>query len=108
LEIENQKSKIDSRSVVIQSSPSAINETCEWILSRLKINDFSQEDIFSVHVALEEAFLNAIIHGNKMVEEKAVKIDYSVGPDVVRISMTDEGEGFDPDAVPDPRRAENL
>lgn len=100
--------KIDSHSVVLQSSPSAIDKTCKWILARLKTNNFSPEDIFSVHLALQEAFLNAIIHGNKMDPEKPVKIDYSVGPGEVRISMTDEGKGFDPNSVPDPRRPENL
>jgi len=98
----------NSYSVVVQSSPSAIDETCGWILSKLEANNFSAEDIFSVHLALQEAFFNAIIHGNEMDLEKPVKIDYSIGPDVVTISMTDEGKGFDPDAVPDPRRPENL
>jgi len=81
---------------------------CRWVLSKLKANGFSQEDIFAVHLALQEAFTNAITHGNKMSRDREVKIDYSVGPDKFEVSMTDEGEGFDPDAVPDPRYDENL
>ena len=39
---------------------------------------------------------------------KEVRIDYSVDLEKVEIFMTDEGEGFDPQAVPDPRLGENL
>jgi len=97
-----------SRSIALESTPTAIIEVCRWILSNLKANGFSQEDIFAVHLALQEAFTNAIRHGNKMSPDKEVKIDYSVGLDRFEVSMTDEGEGFDLDAVPDPRYGDNL
>ena len=96
------------RSMVLESIPSAITEGWKWVLSQLEANSFSQEDIFAVHLGLEEAFINAITHGNKMNSRKEVKIDYSVGPDRVEIFMMDEGKGFDPDAVPDPRHGENV
>ena len=97
-----------SRSVVVASIPSAISGVCKQILSELEPENFSEEDVFSVHLALQEAFLNAIRHGNKMDPGKEVRIDYSVGLDKVEIFMTDEGDGFDPQAVPDPRYGENL
>lgn len=97
-----------SRSVVVASIPSAIVGVCKQILSELEPENFSEEDVFSVHLALQESFLNAIRHGNKMDPEKEVRIDYSVGLDKVEIFMTDEGDGFDPQAVPDPRYGENL
>jgi serine/threonine-protein kinase RsbW len=97
-----------TRSVVLGSTPSAIAGVCEWILAKLKDNNFGEDDIFAVHLALEEAFINAVKHGNKMDPSKEVKIDYSVGSDKVGISMTDQGNGFDPDSVPDPRYGENL
>jgi len=97
-----------SRSMVVENTPSAIVGVCRWILSELEANNFSQEDIFAVHLALEEAFVNAVKHGNKMDPDKEIKIDYSVDLDKVEISMTDEGDGFEPEAVPDPRCGENL
>ena len=98
----------NSHSVVVESTPSAIGKVCKWILAKLEANNFSQEDIFAVHLALEEAFINAVQHGNKMEPDKKVKIDYSVGSDKIEISMTDQGGGFDPESVPDPRYGENL
>ena len=97
-----------SRSIVIESVPPAIDGVCERIILELKANNFSQEDIFAVHLALEEAFLNALKHGNKMDAEKEIKIDYSVGLGRIEISLTDKGDGFDPESVPDPRCGENL
>ena len=97
-----------SRSVAIESKPSAIVEVCERLLSEIKANDFSEEDVFAVHLALEEAFINAIKHGHKMDPSQKVKIDYSVGMDKVEVSMADLGDGFDPDSIPDPRIGKNL
>jgi serine/threonine-protein kinase RsbW len=97
-----------SFSMVVESRMTAIDEACELILSELEGNGFDKEDIFAIHLALGEAFINAVKHGNKMDPAKKVKIEYSVDPDKVEISMTDEGDGFDPDGVPDPRAGKNL
>ena len=97
-----------THSVVIESTRSGIAGVCKRLLSELRTNNFSQEDIFAVHLALEEAFLNAVKHGNKMEPDKEIKIDYLVSSDKVEVFMVDEGDGFDPNSVPDPRRGENL
>ena len=94
--------------LIVESKASAALAVCRRILSQLESNSFSQDDIFAVHLALEEAFINAIKHGNKMDPTKKVKIDYSVGWDKVEICLTDQGDGFDPDAVPDPRVGDNV
>ncbi|HUT29460.1 MAG TPA: ATP-binding protein [Sedimentisphaerales bacterium] len=97
-----------SGSAVVRSVPSAIKEVWGRILSELESEDFHQEDVFAVHLATEEAFLNALKHGNRMDSGKRVRIDYVVAPDRVEVSLTDEGDGFDPTRVPDPRCGENL
>jgi serine/threonine-protein kinase RsbW len=95
-------------SIVVKSRPSAVVEVCEQVLSKLETNGFDKDDIFAVHLALEEAFLNAVKHGNKMDPNKEVKIDYSIDLDKIEISLTDEGEGFEPSSVADPRYGEDL
>lgn len=97
-----------NKSISVKSSTSAFVDVCEQVLSYLKADDFSEEDIFAVHLALEEAFVNAVKHGNKMDSDKEVMIDYSVDSEKVEIFVTDQGCGFDPETVPDPRCAENL
>ncbi|MHC4171278.1 MAG: ATP-binding protein [Planctomycetota bacterium] len=95
-------------SLVVESKSSAVVEVCRQILSKLEENSFDKDDIFAVHLTLEEAFLNAVKHGNKMDPTKKVKVDYSVDEDKVEISITDEGEGFQPDDVADPRFGPGL
>ena len=109
-----------SYSIVVESKPSAIVSVFEQIRSKLIDNNFGKDDIFAIHLTLEEAFLNAVKHGNKMDADKHIRIDYSVDPtkkitveysvdaDKVEISIKDQGPGFKPDAVEDPRFGENL
>ena len=49
-----------TRSIVAPSDPSGIAEVRQWLLSVLKEAGFSEKDIFAVHLALEEAFYNAV------------------------------------------------
>jgi serine/threonine-protein kinase RsbW len=97
-----------SRSVVVSSTPAAVTEVYQNIVSDMQAQHFSEEDIFAVHLALEEAFINAVRHGNKMEPSKAVKIDYVTEKDKIEITITDEGSGFDPEVIPDPRYGDNL
>lgn len=96
------------RSVIVDSRFSAMTSVCNQILSTLEQSSYSQDDVFAVHLAVEEAFLNAVKHGNKMDANKKVQVEYVVDRNKVEISLTDEGEGFDPQGVPDPRVGRNL
>ena len=95
-------------SIVVESRSSAVVDVCKQILSRLEEHNFDEDDIFAVHLTLEEAFLNAVKHGNKMDPTKKIKVDYAIGSDKVEISITDEGSGFEPEAVVDPRVGAGL
>ena len=97
-----------SYSIVVESKPSAIVSVFEQIRSTLIDNNFGKDDIFAIHLTLEEAFLNAVKHGNKMDPTKKITVEYSVDADKVEISIKDQGPGFKPDTVEDPRFGENL
>jgi serine/threonine-protein kinase RsbW len=67
------------------------------------------DDIFgNVLVAITEATNNAIQHGNKLDPKKKVHISYSVDADMIRFTIQDEGQGFNPDILPDPTDPENI
>ena len=95
-------------SIVLESKPSSLAEPCRQILTALEEKGFSQDDTFAVHLALEEAFLNAVKHGNKMDPSKKVTLEYLVDEEKVEVRMADEGPGFNPRDMPDPREGENL
>lgn len=96
------------RSVVVASKAASLDEVCGRILSEAKRVNYSDDDVFAIHLALEEAFINAVMHGNKSCPGKEIRVDYTVTAERIEISITDEGNGFDPQAVPDPRSKENL
>jgi len=96
------------KSVVIDSSRSAVEQLCSRLLEAATAKDFDGDDIFAIHLALEEALLNAIQHGNKQGTDKQIKVEYFITPAKFEISITDQGTGFNPDAVADPRAEENL
>jgi len=96
------------RLVVVKSEECAVSAVCDEILERLESEDFSREDVFSVHLAVEEALTNALSHGNRKDTEKKIEVEYCVDSDKVEVSVGDEGEGFDPEAVPDPREGDNI
>jgi serine/threonine-protein kinase RsbW len=95
-------------SIVVESRPSSLKEPCRRLLSILGAHGFTQDDVFAVHLAIEEAFLNAVKHGNKMDPTKKVGFEYLVDDEKVEIRMEDEGSGFNPGSIPDPRMGEYL
>jgi len=72
------------------------------VLQQLDSLHWSRHDIFGVHLAIDEALVNAIFHGNSHDETKQVRFSCRLSPQRIRVEITDEGPGFDPDALPDP------
>jgi serine/threonine-protein kinase RsbW len=100
--------KPTKRTMLVGSNMAAIEGPRKWLLSQLDQYDYGNDDVFAVHLAFQEAFYNAMRHGSKMDSKKKVKIECLVASNRIEISMTDTGNGFDPDAVPDCRVGENL
>jgi serine/threonine-protein kinase RsbW len=61
-----------------------------------------------VEVAVREALANAIKHGNEQNPSKQVHVDLDVEGEDLVIRVEDEGPGFDPSQLVDPRAPENL
>jgi serine/threonine-protein kinase RsbW len=78
------------------------------VLRRLKVERWLPRDIFGVHLAMEEALVNAITHGNRGDPRRRLRIRCRVSPKRIRIEIADEGEGFDPRLVPDPTDPDRL
>lgn len=68
----------------------------------------SEEAAFGIDLAVREAVTNAVLHGNRQDENKTVDVTLKSSPDAVEISVHDQGDGFNPEEVPDPTAAENI
>ena len=93
---------------LIPSDLSAGKQVLDEILRRLQELEWAEEDLFGVHLSLEEAIVNAIKHGNRLDAEKQVRIDCELSAQGLRIEIADQGAGFNPDHVPDCTCEENL
>lgn len=94
--------------IVIPSEPMQLNRVETLILSRLEQLNYGERAVFGVRLAIEEAIINAIKHGNRMDKARKVIITWSADEQECVIHVEDEGPGFDPNAVPDPTADENL
>jgi serine/threonine-protein kinase RsbW len=68
----------------------------------------SQDNYGKILVSTMEAVNNAIIHGNKSDPQKNVLVEIAFKKDELTVKITDEGNGFSPDKVPDPTLPENI
>jgi serine/threonine-protein kinase RsbW len=92
----------------IPSDPVESRRVQEEIEHLLRTHCFGDREIFGIKLALEEALVNAIKHGNQMDRSKKVHITYQVTTERFDVHISDEGPGFDPSDVPDPTAVENL
>jgi len=68
-----------------------------------------QDDIYGkLLLSVVEAVNNAIVHGNKMDFDKDVVLEYSIDDTKIDFIITDKGEGFDFNNIPDPTKPENI
>jgi serine/threonine-protein kinase RsbW len=61
-----------------------------------------------VSMAVREAMINAVLHGNKYDPAKRVNLTLEHNGKELTVTITDEGHGFVPEEVPDPLAPENL
>jgi serine/threonine-protein kinase RsbW len=87
---------------VIPSMRGAGRHVIEEVLERLSEHRWSSHDIFGVRLALEEAIVNAMKHGNRLDANKLVRVACKMTPEHFWAEVADEGCGFDPADVPDP------
>lgn len=59
-------------------------------------------------LAIREAMVNAVAHGNQYSPDKQVRLILERRSDAVKVTIIDQGEGFDLNRVPDPTQGENL
>ncbi len=94
--------------ITITSDLAEARRVQEQIEEALQASSYTEHDIFAIKLALEEALVNAIKHGNQMDPDKRVFVVYNVTTERFDIRITDEGAGFNPEDVPDPTAIENL
>jgi serine/threonine-protein kinase RsbW len=87
----------------LPSDVNCIEEAVELVTRHcLAGHQATQTTRFRLRVVLSEALSNAIVQGNREDRAKWVDVRAELVPDAIRVWVTDEGPGFDPDSVPEP------
>ena len=84
-----------------------IHAELEVIVAALGVAGYTPDEAFGVRLALEEALVNAVKHGNRGDPAKRVRLRFRVMAGRFVAEVEDEGGGFDPQQVPDPFAPEN-
>ena len=84
-------------------------DSAEQAASRIASDaGFDEEEVMRIAMAVREAAVNAVLHGNAYDPGKKVSLAFeTTGRDLV-ITIRDQGKGLDPDKIPDPLAPENL
>ena len=85
-----------------------MNGVLEFLQERVSKLGLIHPDRSNLFVALDEAFVNAVKHGNKNDPTKILKITAELSPTEAAFTVEDEGEGFDIREIPNPCDPENL
>lgn len=92
----------------LPSAISLMHIVLDYLMKRVEKLGVIKPEQSNLFVALDEAFVNAVKHGNKFDTTKLVRIIADVSADEARFTIEDEGEGFDVKNIPDPLDPQNL
>ncbi len=92
----------------LPSAISTMHIVLEYLMKRVEKLGVIKPEESNLFVALDEAFVNAVKHGNKFDAQKLVRIIAEVSKAEAKFTIEDEGEGFDVNNIPDPLDPENL
>lgn len=92
----------------LPSAISLMHIVLEYLMKRVEKLGVIKPERSNLFVALDEAFVNAVKHGNKYDAKKLVRIAAEVSKQEAKFTIEDEGDGFDVTNIPDPLDPQNL
>jgi len=69
---------------------------------------FGEDEVMQIAMAVREAAVNAVLHGNAYDPEKKVELEFQRTKRALVIIIRDQGKGMDLTKIPDPLAPENL
>jgi serine/threonine-protein kinase RsbW len=95
-------------SQVLDSTLESVDIAERVALDLARESGFGEEDLDRIGMSVRECVVNAVVHGNRYSSHKKVRFAASCTPKRLTIQVADQGEGFDPEELPDPVAADNL
>jgi serine/threonine-protein kinase RsbW len=92
----------------LPSDVSLMNGVLQGLMERVAKLGIIKPERSNLFIALDEAFVNAVKHGNRNDPRKLVRITAELSSKEARFTVEDEGQGFNVQEIPDPRDPANL
>lgn len=92
----------------LPSDLSLMNGILQYLLERVSKLGIVTPERSNLFIALDEAFVNAVKHGNKNDPSKLLRVTAELSPREACFTVEDEGEGFNVQEIPDPCDPANL
>ncbi len=92
----------------LDSSLDSVNRVEQTAEQMAKTAGLDEDEVFRVTMAVREAAVNAVLHGNSYDPAKQITASFENTGDSLIIKICDQGQGLDPATLPDPLAPENL
>ncbi|HLI83527.1 MAG TPA: ATP-binding protein [Bryobacteraceae bacterium] len=93
---------------LLESTLASVDHAEELVSAIAQLAGFDEDDLMKIGLAVREAMVNAVVHGNRYNERKKVRFSVTETGERLTVRVADEGEGFDFEHLPDPLAPENL
>ncbi len=94
--------KVNKYSISVEASTAYLAEVRDFVANHASEKGLSEKDISEIRLAVDEAYTNIIKHAYKNRPKKPVQIEIGFEDSQLWISITDEGESFDPSSYNEP------
>src|SRR6266853_180747 len=102
------KKGVERRINIILESKVESTDVADTLISEFSEKNFNEREHDQISLAVREAMANAVLHGNRFDSRKKIFLSAEMHSRGLMISIRDEGEGCEPDSVPDPLASENI
>src|SRR5215813_8942214 len=104
-DLDSQSRTVD---MILDSTLDSVDTAERAALDLARESGFGEEELDRIGMSVRECMVNAVVHGNRYNAHKKVQLSLSRTPERFTIRIADQGEGFDPGALPDPVAGDNL
>lgn len=95
-------------SFTFESTLESVNKAEKTAESCAQSAGFDEDTVPQITMAVREAAVNAVIHGNSYDPAKQFSVAFETTPEAMTVRVCDEGQGLDPETLPDPLAPENI
>jgi len=95
-------------SYTLESTLESVNQAEQTASEAAARAGLAEDEQYQVAMAVREAAVNAVLHGNAYDPRKRFMVAYEHTDQALVITITDQGKGLDPAQIPDPLSPENL